>query len=57
MTDAPSDIDTLAKGGRTNIAGFILRLAARIPFLKKSAIGRDACARPDHDDRPAIVLW
>jgi O-antigen/teichoic acid export membrane protein len=33
MTDARSDIDTLAKGGRTNIAGFILRLAARIPFL------------------------
>ncbi|MBB4049073.1 MULTISPECIES: lipopolysaccharide biosynthesis protein [Sphingomonas] len=27
------DIDTLAKGGRTNIAGFVLRLAARIPFL------------------------
>ncbi|MDP1027707.1 lipopolysaccharide biosynthesis protein [Sphingomonas sp. KR1UV-12] len=27
------DIDALAKGGRTNIAGFILRLAARIPFL------------------------
>ncbi len=33
MLDAPSDIATLAKGGRTNIAGFILRLAARIPFL------------------------
>ena len=33
MTDARTDIDTLAKGGRTNIAGFILRLAARIPFL------------------------
>lgn len=33
MTDTPRDIDTLAKGGRTNIAGFILRLAARIPFL------------------------
>jgi O-antigen/teichoic acid export membrane protein len=30
---APADIDTLAKGGRTNIAGFALRLAARIPFL------------------------
>ncbi len=27
------DIDTLAKGGRTNIAGFVLRLLARIPFL------------------------
>jgi len=27
------DIDALAKGGRTNIAGFVLRLAARIPFL------------------------
>ena len=33
MTEERSDIDTLAKGGRTNIAGFILRLAARIPFL------------------------
>ena len=32
MADA-ADIDTLAKGGRTNIAGFVLRLAARIPFL------------------------
>ncbi|MFS0772664.1 lipopolysaccharide biosynthesis protein [Sphingomonas sp. 1P08PE] len=32
MTDT-KDIDALAKGGRTNIAGFILRLAARIPFL------------------------
>jgi O-antigen/teichoic acid export membrane protein len=27
------DIDALAKGGRTNIAGFVLRLLARIPFL------------------------
>ena len=27
------DIAALAKGGRTNIAGFLLRLAARIPFL------------------------
>ncbi len=32
MTDR-ADIDTLAKGGRTNIAGFALRLLARIPFL------------------------
>lgn len=29
----PTDIDALAKGGRTNIAGFFLRLLARIPFL------------------------
>lgn len=27
------DIAQLAKGGRTNLAGFILRLAARLPFL------------------------
>lgn len=27
------DINALAKGGRTNILGFILRLAARLPFL------------------------
>ncbi len=32
MTET-KDIDALAKGGRTNIAGFVLRLAARIPFL------------------------
>ena len=33
MTDSPADIDALARGGRTNIAGFALRLLARIPFL------------------------
>ena len=33
MTAQQQDIATLAKGGRTNIAGFVLRLAARIPFL------------------------
>jgi O-antigen/teichoic acid export membrane protein len=33
MTTSTADIDALAKGGRTNIAGFVLRLAARIPFL------------------------
>lgn len=27
------DIAALARGGRTNVAGFLLRLAARIPFL------------------------
>ncbi len=27
------DIQALAKGGRTNVFGFLLRLAARIPFL------------------------
>jgi len=27
------DIATLAKGGRTNVFGFLLRLAARLPFL------------------------
>lgn len=29
----PDDIEALAKGGRTNIAGFFVRLIARIPFL------------------------
>jgi len=29
----PHDIETLAKGGRTNVFGFLLRLAARLPFL------------------------
>ncbi|QNQ09122.1 lipopolysaccharide biosynthesis protein [Sphingomonas alpina] len=36
MTSAAGDIDdlnALAKGGRTNIIGFLLRLAARLPFL------------------------
>ncbi len=38
MTVAPTqsndeDIAKLAKGGRTNVFGFLLRLAARIPFL------------------------
>jgi O-antigen/teichoic acid export membrane protein len=28
-----ADIKALAKGGRTNVFGFVLRLAARIPFL------------------------
>ena len=36
-TQAPSppqdDIAALARGGRTNILGFLLRLAARLPFL------------------------
>lgn len=31
--DEQGDIAALAKGGRTNVAGFLLRLAARIPFL------------------------
>lgn len=30
---AGEDIQALAKGGRTNVLGFVLRLAARIPFL------------------------
>lgn len=29
----PPDLSALAKGGRTNLFGFVLRLAARIPFL------------------------
>ena len=29
----PPDISALARGGRTNFFGFLLRLAARIPFL------------------------
>lgn len=39
MTEAPrddgssQDIAALAKGGRTNFFGFLLRLAARLPFL------------------------
>lgn len=37
MTDSAArpaeDIEALAKGGRTNVAGFFIRLIARIPFL------------------------
>ncbi len=33
MTKDDGDIAALAKGGRTNVLGFLLRLAARIPFL------------------------
>ena len=34
MAEAPSsDMAALARGGRTNIFGFVLRLAARLPFL------------------------
>lgn len=34
MTTAPTeDLQALAKGGRTNILGFFIRLAGRIPFL------------------------
>jgi O-antigen/teichoic acid export membrane protein len=31
--DKPDDLQTLAKGGRTNVGGFFIRLIARIPFL------------------------
>jgi O-antigen/teichoic acid export membrane protein len=33
LPDDGDDIAALAKGGRTNIFGFLLRLAARLPFL------------------------
>ncbi|WP_068077272.1 lipopolysaccharide biosynthesis protein [Novosphingobium lentum] len=33
MADEQTDIAALAKGGRTNFFGFLLRLAARLPFL------------------------
>ena len=37
MSDSPAapgdDIAALAKGGRTNFLGFLLRLVARLPFL------------------------
>ncbi|MGK6318752.1 lipopolysaccharide biosynthesis protein [Sphingomonas sp. DT-204] len=33
MAESRQDIAALAKGGRTNIVGFALRLAARLPFL------------------------
>jgi len=43
------DIAAIAKGGRTNLLGFFLRLAARLPFLfiagRASAYGPDALGR------------
>jgi O-antigen/teichoic acid export membrane protein len=33
VSDQADDIAALAKGGRTNVTGFVLRLFARIPFL------------------------
>ncbi len=53
MSDEPAsdDIAQLAKGGRTNFFGFLLRLAARLPFLfvagrlyGAAALGRFASA-------------
>ncbi|MFX8086624.1 hypothetical protein ABTK81_19265, partial [Acinetobacter baumannii] len=45
------DIQALAKGGRTNVLGFVLRLGARVPFLfvagrlyGAAAVGRFALA-------------
>ena len=32
-TQSEEDIAALARGGRTNFFGFLLRLAARLPFL------------------------
>ena len=46
-----TDIAALARGGRTNVFGFLLRLAARLPFLfiagrlyGAAALGRFAAA-------------
>ncbi len=53
--DGGGDIAALAKGGRTNFYGFLIRLVARIPFLfiasrlyGASALGRFASARWPH---------
>ncbi|MES2096633.1 MAG: oligosaccharide flippase family protein [Pseudomonadota bacterium] len=49
MTDTPAsdDIGALAKGGRTNLGGFAIRLIARMPFLFIAArlYGPDAVGR------------
>lgn len=49
MTDDPAqrDIAALARGGRTNFFGFLLRLAARLPFLFIAGrlFGADALGR------------
>ena len=33
MSNTEADLAALAKGGRTNVIGFLIRLAARVPFL------------------------
>ncbi len=33
MSDSDADLAALAKGGRTNVIGFLIRLAARVPFI------------------------
>ncbi|WP_174274757.1 lipopolysaccharide biosynthesis protein [Sphingomonas bacterium] len=47
VATGPGDIDTLARGGRTNFFGFLLRLAARLPFLFVAGrwYGADALGR------------
>ncbi len=47
ISTGPGDIDTLARGGRTNFFGFLLRLAARLPFLFVAGrmYGADALGR------------
>ncbi|MCP1469931.1 O-antigen/teichoic acid export membrane protein [Sphingobium sp. OAS761] len=47
LPDDKDDIAALAKGGRTNIFGFLLRLAARLPFLfiAGRVYGADALGR------------
>lgn len=51
MTEAPAgdDLAAIARGGRTNLFGFFLRLAARIPFLfiagRAAAYGPEALGR------------
>lgn len=47
VSGSQDDIAALAKGGRTNIFGFLLRLAARLPFLfiAGRVYGADALGR------------
>jgi O-antigen/teichoic acid export membrane protein len=49
QAEAGDDIAALARGGRTNLFGFFLRLAARIPFLfiagRAAAYGPEALGR------------
>ncbi len=37
MSASTDDLQTLARGGRTNVTGFLIRLVARIPFLIMAA--------------------
>ena len=58
------DLSALAKGGRQNFFGFLLRLVARLPFLfiagrlyGPDALGRFASGAIGHEDFAFLIDW